>query len=329
MKILDCTLRDGGYINNWNFDEIFLHKYLDLMEKNKVDYVEIGFINKIQSYKNKICGFVRNLNDISINKLREKENGTLRDINIAVMGDYGNIDEELLKQNLNVDLVRVAFHKKNYKEALEQIKNIKEMGYIVSANPMGVTNYNEEELIDMLQIVKKHKLDYVYIADSYGSLDQNSLESYIIKFNSNIDNKITKIGLHLHNNMNNAFSNFEYVNNNIKEVYVSDSTLFGMGRGAGNLQTELVLLKIKGLNENFKKLLFFINEEIKEIFKVGLLRWGYEIDYLLSGFLKIHPNYVDSLRESGLTNNQIIEKIISLSNLEDNKKSYFNIQNLF
>ena len=328
MKILDCTLRDGGYINNWNFNITFINDYLDIMEDNGVDYVEVGFINKQQIYKNKICGAIRHLNNDLIDTMRLKKNGSFRNINIAVMGDYGNIDDEILKTKLNVDLIRVAFHKKDYKDALKKIKSIKQLGYIVSANPMGVTNYNEEELIDMLQTVKKYKLNYVYIADSYGSLDQKSLESYLKIFNSNIDTNTTKIGLHLHNNMNNAFSNFEYVYNNIQNVEISDSTLFGMGRGAGNLQTELVLIKLKGFNNDFKNLLFFINKEIKNIFKIGTLKWGYEIDYLLSGFLKIHPNYVDGMRCSGMVFEEIIERLIALSKLESNKKSYFNILNL-
>ena len=254
--------------------------------------------------------------------------GYVRNINISVMGDYTDLDDELLKTKLNVDLVRIAFHKKHYKEALKKIKSIKQMGYIVSANPMGITNYSEEELIDMLQLVKKFNLNYVYIADSYGSLDQKKLDSYLKIYKLYIDTNLTKIGLHLHNNMNNAFSNFEYVYNNIQNVEISDSTLFGMGRGAGNLQTELVLLKLKGFSEEFKNLLFFINKEIKTIFKLGTLRWGYEIDYLISGFLKIHPNYVDSMRLSGLPTEDIINRLIYLSKLDPNKKSYFDVYNL-
>ena len=93
-KILDCTLRDGGYINNWNFDDTFINEYLSLMSKLNIDFVEIGFINNYKTYKNELVGNVRHLNKKFIKELSE----IYTNLKFVVMGDFGNINYELLLQ---------------------------------------------------------------------------------------------------------------------------------------------------------------------------------------------------------------------------------------
>lgn len=296
---LDCTLRDGGYINNWRFSKDFINEYINTMENLNIDYVEVGFINKTNKYKEDLVGNLRLLNEEELFLFQNKKFKT------AIMGDYEDINLEILKKKINIDLVRIAFHKKDLVNALNVCKEIKDLGYSVSVNAMAITNYENDDLNYLFKFINDYKLDIIYIADSYGSLNQKKIKEYYNLFSKNLET--TSIGFHLHNNMNNAFSNFEYLNNSVlnnqKNTIFIDSTLFGMGRGAGNLQTELVFIN---LNEDTNidiliKLFIFIHEYIKPIYNRYDNSWGYELDYLLSGYLKMHPNFVVKLRELNIS----------------------------
>jgi 4-hydroxy 2-oxovalerate aldolase len=304
--ILDCTLRDGGYINNWRFNQTFLNQYINIMELINIDYVEIGFINKSNNYKDELVGVVRNLDEETISKFQNKK------FKISVMADYSDINMELLRKNMNIDLVRVAFHKNDLIPALNICSEIKKMGYKVSVNAMAITNYNENELKFLFDNINLNKLDLLYIADSYGSLNQPHIKYYLELFKNNLNND-TIIGFHLHNNMNNAYSNYESFHNMKYDLFI-DSTLFGMGRGAGNLQTELVSINKQIDFNNLMKLLYFIQEYIKPIYKCSENSWGYDLDYLLSGYLKMHPNYVVKMRDLNITMNNRLFLIEILRN---------------
>jgi 4-hydroxy 2-oxovalerate aldolase len=293
LDILDCTLRDGGYINNWRFNNIFIENYIKIMKIMKIKYIEIGFINITNKYKNELVGNIHNLTQEHIELFQN--NG----FKLVIMADYNDINMKLLEQDLKIDLVRIAFHKNDLNGALNICKKIKDLGYKVSVNAMAITNYNKDELELLFELVNKYKLDILYIADSYGSLNQNKIKYYYELFSTNLKN--TLIGFHLHNNMNNAYSNYEYLSNiyNQDKNILIDTTLFGMGRGAGNLQTELVYLNINKniLIDNIIKLLSFIQKFIKPIYKIEENNWGYDLDYLLSGYLQMHPNYIVKMRE--------------------------------
>jgi len=164
---------------------------------------------------------------------------------------------------------------------------------------MAITNYNEDELNELIKLSNDYKIHYWYIVDSYGSLNQLEVELLYDKCKSRL--KYSTLGIHLHNNMNNAFSNYEYIqkkhnNDNI----IVDTTLYGMGRGAGNLQTELVLVSNqKNIDKNnLSEILKFICNNLKPYYKRSYNEWGYDIDFFISGLLKIHPNYVVKMRDN-------------------------------
>jgi 4-hydroxy 2-oxovalerate aldolase len=309
ITTLDCTLRDGGYINNWRFNLNFLNNYIETMNKINIDYVEIGFINKTSNYKTELVGDLRNLDEEQIKLFQNKNFKTV------VMADYNDIDLKLLIKKIKIDLVRIAFHKNDLIDALNVCKKVKDLGYQVSVNAMAITNYAEDELDYLFQFINQNNLDILYVADSYGSLNQKNIKYYYELFQSKLEN--ASIGFHLHNNMNNAYSNYEYLTNldiKPKNPIFIDSTIFGMGRGAGNLQTELVFIHLnKNINLSiFIDLLYFIQEFIKPIFKVEENNWGYDLDYLLSGYLKMHPNYIVKMRDLNISMKNrlyLIEKI--------------------
>ena len=314
--ILDCTLRDGGYINNWRFTEDYINEYIDLMEECKIDMVEIGFVNIPQTYKNEPTGGARHITEEYI------EQFTGHSFKICALCDYGNINYELLQKNIKLDLIRVAFHKKDFKEALKECFKIKTLGYKVSVNAMAITNYTHDELLELIKEVNKLDLDILYIADSFGSLNHTELLNYLNVFNTNLIN--TSIGIHLHNNMNNAFNNFVFSKTvSLKNNFYIDCTLYGMGRGAGNLQTELVLNNNSITNEKLFSMIIFINKNIKKYFNSSLNNWGYDIDFFLAGVLKIHPNYINKFRELNLSFENILHLCKELTS--NNNNNYFKI----
>tara|TARA_B100000902_G_C27317843_1_gene922453 strand:+ start:407 stop:2653 length:2247 start_codon:yes stop_codon:yes gene_type:complete len=316
--LLDCTLRDGGYINNWTFSNAFIKDFIELMNINKVDIVEIGFINKTNNYKGTVVGQCRNINSEYLNLFKNT------DFKIAVMADYRDINMTILEKEDSkdiIDLIRIAFHKDDLENAIKTCIKIKNLGYKISVNAMAITRYNEKELIHLFNLVNENKFDILYIADSYGSLNSIEIKECISNFDSNLLD--TTVGIHLHNNMNNAFSNFisstEIMTN--KSLYV-DSTLYGMGRGAGNLETELVLNYKKINKECLIKTLLFIDKYLKPIFNNNTeTRWGYDLDYFLSGFFKVHPNYINKFREISIS---LSNKILLIQRIiDDNKHSVF------
>lgn len=321
--ILDCTLRDGGYINNWMFNDEFIYNYIELMNKLNIDLVEIGFGNFTKIYKNGPVGKSRNIDENYIKLFLNKK------FKISILCDYSDINMQLLTniKDLNmINLVRIAFHKKDMKDAIKKCKEIQVLGYKISVNAMAITNYNEKELDNLINLVNKNNFDIMYIADSYGSLDSNTVRNYLNMFSCKLSN--TSIGVHLHNNMNNAFNN--YVNSQdtgIDKNLFIDCTLFGMGRGAGNLQTELVLNHRNIDKKKIIMLLKFINKYILKFYNnKSIINWGYNLDYFMSGLFQIHPNYINKFRDINISFDNVILMIENI--ISDNKESYFDIQYL-
>ena len=307
ISYLDCTIRDGGYTNDWKFDDKFITEYITIMDTIGIDYVEIGFVNKTTDDRygtpHKITKEYANL---FIN----------HSFRICAMGNYGDIDIDSLKIGLPLDMVRVAFHKKNCKPAIQKCIEIKKLGYKVSANIMAITNYSDHEILELIKLINESEVDVLCIADSFGSMSHHDLLHIVNILESSII--YSSIGIHLHNNMNNAFSNYTCVKSAVTDRnYIFDSTLFGIGRGAGNLQTELIFHRQLS-HDILCNLILFIDEYIRHDKKC---LWGYDLDYLYSGLYNVHPNYVIKLREYDFDLKKILSTLHHIANSP--QKNYF------
>lgn len=290
-KVLDCTLRDGGYYNNWDFPISFVNKYLKAISKTSIKFVEIGFRGIDYGKKNK--GKFWYTTNSTISSLKKPKN-----LNLGVMinaSDYitkkGSIDLKNLKKNFhqkkNIKFVRIAFHFKEYKKALEICKYIKGRGYITGLNLMQISRLTAKEIEQASKLINKVKPDVFYIADSLGDVN----EKLLIKIN----NKIRKfwkgqLGIHAHDNLKCALKNTLKAKK--LEFTWLDSTVLGMGRGPGNVKTESLLPALnlkKGQNE--------INNFIKKYFLryLNIYNWGTNKYYKLSAKKKIHPTYVQEM----------------------------------
>jgi len=297
---LDCTIRDGGYVNRWHFSDECIRETIDTLDKIGYDFVEIGFRNKPEIYNNKPCGKWRYCTEEDIVKVVPAKSN--RNIKIAVMVDYTSTDIELFTKvdDSVIDMVRVAFHIPDLKPAMEMCKQLKNLGYIVCANAMATMNYNEHQIEELCFLAHTNDVDYLYLADSYGCLSPDNIECILSSIKSNLPtNSNVKLGIHLHNNIQNAYANYLRVNDK-QLVDIIDTTILGMGRGSGNLSTELVVYTDDRFNKQSLKNICILAEKHVLPFFGDQGKWGSNLQYIISAHFKCHPNYILKLQDYGI-----------------------------
>jgi 4-hydroxy 2-oxovalerate aldolase len=287
LEILDCTIRDGGYLNNWAFDKSLVRELYRNLSRAGINFIEIGFRNQQPSDSGIWCSTPEEL----INEVCDGISGA----GIVLLVDLGKaaLDKIPPAEKSLVRLYRVACHKTDVVKAVELSEAIKAGGYLVSLNLMGIVNYSQEELQALVPLIKNSTIDYAYFADSYGSLFPHDIKGYIDVL------KLTgkKIGFHPHNNLQLAFANtLEALRNGADIV---DGTIFGMGRGAGNLPLEILLTYLERVQKHDKYNSLPVLDLIDRFFlKMNQeLRWGYNLPYMLSGSNAVHPNYAKDMME--------------------------------
>lgn len=286
FEILDCTIRDGGYLNNWQFDKKLVKEVYRNISKSGVDIIELGFRNL--PIRND-AGDWYSTPEKLLNELLSGMSG----IPISLMLDYGKVDITAIPkaETSLVKMYRVACHRDKVIDAIKLCEDVKSRGYKVSIQLMGIVGYSQEDIEKIIEPLKKSSLDYVYFADSYGSLLPQDITKYIRL----LKKTEKKIGFHAHNGLQLAFANtLEALNHGIDIV---DATVFGMGRGAGNLPLETLIAYSEKMLNHKKYNTIPILDLIDRYF-IGLhneFKWGYSLPYMLSGIFEVHPNYAKSL----------------------------------
>jgi len=323
IKILDCTLRDGGYYNNWNFNKKFVERYLLAISKNNVNTVELGFRFIL---KDKFKGPYAYTTEKFINSLKLPKN-----LNYSVMinaNDY--IDNpELIKSNFinknksKIELVRIAINFSQAHLGKKITTELKKLGYKVGFNLMQPHNKSDLEYTNIAKEIYSWKtVDILYFADSLGCLNPQEVNKIIIKLKRNWKKDL---GFHGHDNRYLALSNSLKAIENEDLNYI-DSTMTGMGRGAGNLQTEVILTELNRLSKNNSSLILFLKclREFKILKKK--FNWGSNLFYQLAAKKFIHPSYIQNLLADNRYNDGEINQIVT--KLGSNKSSSFSIEKL-
>lgn len=283
--MLDCTLRDGGYVNNWFFGNDLARESYRALSKSGITYVEMGFRGSVHFFDREKFGPWRFSPDSLIRRVTKNIKGA----KIAVMGDFGKIelDDFAPADESPINLVRIAVHKDKATEAIDLLKKVKLKGYLTSLQCMGYITYSELEKKELIKGLKSAAIDYVYVADSYGSIFPFQIRGL---FEPLLEVGGFRVGFHPHNNIQMAFANtLEAIR---AGVHIVDSSIYGMGRGAGNLPTEILLSFLLRETTNSYNVLPVLN--CIERFYLDLHRetpWGYELPYMISGILNCHPNY--------------------------------------
>ena len=265
-KILDCTLRDGGYINNWKFDSA--KDIINLLQMSGVDFIEIGFYHHdLNNIIPDDCSNIFAMVEYSKTKIEE----------------IPNIKESKIKN------LRIIFKKYDSKNALEYCKKLKNKGYNLFINATFVNQYRENELIELIEKINDITPKAFTLTDSMGVYTSNDIRRMYKIINSVLKSNIA-LCFHSHNNLGLSFSNAKTLIelNNTYELII-DSCLFGMGRGAGNIKTEELMEYLNKGQYKIKYLYDAIEKYIKPIYKKQ--PWGYSVTYYLSALYGCHPNY--------------------------------------
>lgn len=312
IKVLDCTLRDGGYINDWMFGRSNIDYILKHLDRSELDIIEVGYLSDKITDENSTIYQVEN-----VAKVLDKCSARA-----TVMINYGEVDIEKLQISSGLFGIRVAFHKVDMNDALEYCQKLIDIGYDVYIQPMYTMAYGDEEYLQMIDRVNKMKPKAIYIVDSFGDMDTVQVRKYFNMLERKLDKDIS-IGLHCHNNMNLAQMNAIWICEvRTEHNVIIDASVKGMGRGAGNLETEFLCMYI---NENIMDKYNLVEIEkvktriIRDYFKEN--PWGFSEEYYYSAINHCHPFYAKYLQNQ--ENIDINDVRIILGRLSEGKKRIY------
>lgn len=280
IKIFDCTIRDGGLCNDHRFDHDLVRRVYRALAAAGVDYMEIGYRLSKRQYDPKKFGAWKFCDEDDIRQVAEE--GPTK---LSVMVDLGRVEPEdiLPKRESIVHTIRVACYVKDIDKALHLARHVKEKGYETFVNIMAVSHALEPDLDEALRQLAASEVDGVYLVDSFGYLYCEQVQYLSKKYLDALPGK--KVGIHMHNNQQLAFANT--IEGIIRGINYLDCTIYGMGRGAGNCPTELLMGFLKNPKFDIRPILEIIKTDF-----VGLLeryRWGYQVPYMITGILNQHP----------------------------------------
>ena len=328
IKLLDCTLRDGGYLNDWNFGNNSMINIVKRLIKSNVDIIEVGFLDDRRDFDT----------NRSINPTTSSYDSIYKDIDkknayITAMINYGtcSIDNIAPKSESMINAIRVIFKQPKMEGALELCHQLKAKGYDVFVNPVSITTYSDRNMLDLIDKVNELEPYAMSLVDTYGLLHQEKLFKYFYLLDNNLKPSI-RIGYHAHNNFQLAYSNaIRLLDIKTKRNIILDSSLFGMGKSAGNCNTELLANYLNNFydkNYDISEILNIIELEILKYKKTA--DWGYQLTYYLAGSNSCHPNYVKYLENKNMLRIQEINNILALID-EDHQLNYDEkyIENLY
>ena len=287
IKVVDCTLRDGGLVNNFGFSDEFVKDLYRTNIKAGVDYMEFGYkaskdiFSKADYGKWKFC---------DEEDIRAIVGNNDFDLKISVMTDVGRTDYKndiLKKEDSVIDLVRTATYIHQIPTAIEMIQDAHEKGYETTVNIMAISKVNEDELDKGLELLAECDVDVIYLVDSFGAFYPEQIHRLTDKYMNIAEKYGKKIGIHAHNNQQLAFANtIEALTHGASLL---DATVSGMGRGAGNCYMESLLAFLRNPKYNLVPVMYFVQKYIKAEREKGST-WGYDIPYLLTGVMNSHPS---------------------------------------
>jgi len=292
IRVLDCTIRDGGLINNWHFTDDFVRKVFQAVEASGVDYTEIGYKSSTRLFtpgeygKWKFC---------EEDHVKEIIGDGPRKIKLSAMADIGRIeyDDILPAKESVLDMVRVASYVKDVDKAIDMVQHLTEKGYETTINLMAISTVKDLEIDEALrQIAGECKPQAVYVVDSFGGMYSEQIHYLVKKYKKFLNPQGIEVGFHGHNNQQLGFANtIEAI---VKEANFLDATINGIGRGAGNCPLELLLGFLKNPKFDILPILDILENEFIDLRKE--IEWGYLIPYMLTGMLNEHPRAAMKIR---------------------------------
>jgi 4-hydroxy 2-oxovalerate aldolase len=282
IKVVDCTIRDGGLMNNWQFSDEFVKAVYNSLVEAGVDYMEIGYISSESSFSRDEVGPWKFCDNKDLKRIVGDNKTGLK---LSAMADIGRIDLKDIPQAKDslLDMIRVACYVHQVDKAIALAEHCMDKGYETTINLMAVSKVNETELDEALNDISKSRVPVFYVVDSFGSLYSEHIEHLARKYKKALPGK--EIGIHAHNNMQLAMSNT--VTAIIENCNYLDATILGMGRGAGNCPLEILIAFLKNPKYRLLPILDVIQNYVAPLQKD--IDWGYHIPYLITGAMNEHP----------------------------------------
>lgn len=286
LKVLDCTIRDGGLINNYQFSKDFVKAVYRATCDAAVDIVELGKkLEESDEYTREKYGAWNFCDDDDLKEVIDSHESEYRPL-IAVMYDVGRVDISKLqpRDQSPIDMVRVACYVHQIDAGLDLVRRCKDLGYETTINVMAASAAIETELVEGLEEINRaDELDYLYLVDSFGAFYSEQVTYYLEMYKKYAPNK--ELGFHAHNNQQLAFSNTQQAI--IDGVNLLDATINGIGRGAGNCNLELLLNFLKNPKFDVRPVYKVIQEQFVPLREE--IEWGFNDIYGVSGHMNQHP----------------------------------------
>ena len=322
IQILDCTLRDGGYINDWKFGRRTIMSILDKLDRANIDIIECGFLTKMVADED--CSLFPSA--AAVEEVLPKRSRKSMYVAMIAIGEKELHPSELTRcDGSSIEGIRLTFHKDEIDQAVSWAKIIMEKGYRVFMQPVGTVFYSDIELLQLVEKMNQLKPYAFYIVDTLGSMYRNEVSHRFYLIDENMDPAI-RLGFHGHNNLQLAFSNAQVLGKiQTKRTLILDSSVYGMGRGAGNLPTELITQYINrkiASKYDVTMVMDVYDEYISPIRKES--EWGYTVPYHIAASHVCHPNYASYLINRQTLTMKDIEKIIQ--SIPDDRKAIYDRQ---
>lgn len=314
IHLLDCTLRDGGFVNEWKFGEECILNIFERLELAGIDIIEVGYLRDYVSFDLEETQYP---DTMSIGKLLPPKMN--KDAMVVAIIDYGDCALERITPCADtvLDGIRVTFKRKDILEALAFCREIKKKGYMVSLQPVSFMDYTPQDVLNLVQAANELMPFAVCIVDTYGFMNKRDLLRYFSLMDATLSPEIA-LGYHSHNNFQLAYANaVELIEQFTQREMIVDCSVMGMGKGAGNAATELMALYINNYwngNYDVDQILEIADTYIEKEKKKN--DWGYSLKYYLAASNRCHPKYISFLLDKKTLSIKSINEIISRINPE-------------
>ena len=289
LRVLDCTIRDGGLMNNSKFTDDEVRAVYDTCIAAGIDYMEIGYKNSHAAYPKSEFGPWRHCDEEDLRRVVGDHTAARTGLKLAVMADAGgkcDWQTGILPADQSViDMIRVACYANQISEAAEMVHHCHELGYETTLNIMAISTVHDVEIDQVLEIARGTPAGTVVVVDSNGALYREQVDHLVKKYRKALEDTGKEVGIHAHNNLQLAFANtIEAIILGCNRV---DATMMGLGRGAGNCPMELLLSFLRNPKFKLRPVLALIQETIMPMRQ--RFHWGPNIPYLITGALNAHP----------------------------------------
>jgi len=310
IRIIDCTIRDGGLMNKHQFSEDFVKAVYQAAVDGGIDYMELGYKASKRVFAPDQFGAWKFCDEDAIRRIVGENDATLK---LSVMADTERTDyhQDILPGEQSVfDMIRVATYIHQIPTALDIVTDAHDKGYETAINIMAISTVPEKELDEALELIAESDVDIIYLVDSFGSLYSEQIQYLMGKYLRYANSTGKQVGIHAHNNQQLAFANT--IEALILGANILDGSMAGLGRGAGNTHTESLLGFLHNPKFRLRPVLDCIQNNIEPLREE--LKWGFDVPYMITGLMNRHPRSAIEFNQSGDKGDYVkfFDKIIDL-----------------